>query len=805
MKPSTPFLAVLVLLSRAVLADQSDECSLTSTVTDAKLTLSLADGRALLREGEIIPLVLSFTSTADKRYRAFDRINFGGVRQGSDTFCLEPEARDPLADYPFSGVVAGSPGAAQQLSEKPVTLTEELNEWKALGPGHYRLYVVSHRVLGVSAEPLTLNSRMAGAGAVRVVLRSNRIEFDVIKADAGDLAKRLQQATGTYENAKNELVTCDSRFNGVECPGKQAARRLRFLNTKESTEALARLYWSLNDQPGGLDLVYGLFGSPYRAAAIAAMQGEIKSPDHPITQDFLQLFTELQVAAEAPRWDGDPSSYPGGLRNLRESFQKMEAHQVEVRKAALAATAAALPQKTGQAHALTLVTLATEKSDLLDKETAKQARRQLIAEWSNLPEKTRADLIQTGWPPLDGTEALPILREIASQPPPHFGNQGSFDCYGIGQVQCSILESRNKALKRIYELDPSEGRSLILRDLSDPQATVSISLLKLLSSADLRPFVQRAVQRVQMTDARPWPIGKGMEMPTVGWDYSVIEQFADKSALGALEAMIKADRDKLPSGSCLPYAVPTLRYFLRVDPKVGLREVQASLEARKSTGCYKTLFEDLGKSLPTVESLAVSDLDNPDLEISTSAASALGRWGTPKAEPALWARQIRFHQEWPTGVGEIPLTDVPTKRRVEALAVFERTLLQSIATGANWLCGPEKLARLRELTSSEQRMELSHWIDEWEGEDGPLIITADYWGAPDQLSFGVMQLNYTNLDDEQIRTKLSQMPKGSKLYFQTYIAEQMGSPVSMEKQLAVLEVLRRYAQQFGVIIEERPR
>ena len=139
------------------------------------------------------------------------------------------------------------------------------------------------------------------------------------------------------------------------------------------------------------------------------------------------MFTKLQIAGEA---SGDPAEYdPAGVQKWRESFAKMAAHQREVKKAVLAAT-----------------TLATEKSDLLDIKTAAQMRRQLIAEWSNLPEKTRADLIQTGWPPLDGTEALPILRGIRSQPPPHFGNAGGFACYATTQVQCSVVMSRNKAL-----------------------------------------------------------------------------------------------------------------------------------------------------------------------------------------------------------------------------------------------------------------------------------------------------------------------------------------------------------------------
>jgi hypothetical protein len=85
------------------------------------------------------------------------------------------------------------------------------------------------------------------------------------------------------------------------------------------------------------------------------------------------------------------------------------------------------------------------------------------------------------------------------------------------------------------------------------------------------------------------------------------------------------------------------------------------------------------------------------------------------------------------------------------------------------------------------------------------LIIVPYWNPDDQLTFSVLQLHYSGLDEDQIRAKLSQMPKGSKLYFQTYTAQQMGSPVSMEKQQAVLQGLRKYAAQYGVSIDERPR
>jgi hypothetical protein len=46
--------------------------------------------------------------------------------------------------------------------------------------------------------------------------------------------------------------------------------------------------------------------------------------------------------------------------------------------------------------------------------------------------------------------------------------------------------------------------------------------------------------------------------------------------------------------------------------------------------------------------------------------------------------------------------------------------------------------------------------------------------------------------------------RSSRLYVRTYTAEQMGSPVSMEEQQAVLQGSRKDAAQFGVTIVERP-
>jgi hypothetical protein len=183
--------STVLLAGQAAFGSPPDVCSLTSTVTDAKLTLSIPDGQKSFRAGEVIPLDLSFTSTVDKRYRVRERNYDRRIPSVVETYCLEPEARDPLADYPASSAIAGNFGSMQQLSEKAFTVTAELNEWRQPGPGHYQLWVVTTRVLKETPDPPSLDSFRAGGGRVTVTLRSNAIAFEVIKTDPESRARQL--------------------------------------------------------------------------------------------------------------------------------------------------------------------------------------------------------------------------------------------------------------------------------------------------------------------------------------------------------------------------------------------------------------------------------------------------------------------------------------------------------------------------------------------------------------------------------------------------------------------------------------
>lgn len=736
----------LLLVGRAAFASPPDPCSLSSSVDDASVTIAVSAGWSTFREGEIVPLVLSFTSTANKRYWADNRNYDRSGRLDIEAYCLEPEAHDALADYFRAGTfMGGGLGSTQQLSQEPFTATAELNEWRQPAPGHYRLHVVSYRVWR-PPDP----HEDTPYGRVGLTLRSNTIEFDVIPPDADWRAQQLREVSAAYQNTSED----DKR---------RAARKLRFLNTKQSTETLAQLFWSLNDQPGGWDLMFGLFGSPYRAEAIAAMQREIHNPDHPITQDFLHTLTKLQINADTS-WDPLPydSAHP---EVSQEYWHKRQTHERELMQAAIAPTVAALLQKTGRAHALT-VQAVTESSDLLNTTTTSQIRKQLIAAWGDLPEKTKQDLIQYRWPLIAGPDMLPILKEFVSRPGPPSRTMDAM--------------ARDAAIQHVYELDAIEGRSLILRDLHDSRAEPSLSLVKLLSAEELRPIVQDAVGRIEKNDAR-------------GLDYHLVELYAGASVLQGMKTVFN---EHLGQWACDPQTA-MLRYFLRLEPEFGTKAAEASLAARKKTGCYHFLLQELGDALPKVEPLAILALDDSDLEVANDAALALGHWGTANAETALWTRLKRFHQEWQGRQDELRVAP-PYTDPIGRATALESTLVQSIATGTNWICDPEKLERLSELASPRQKMQVANWSKEWERGDALILPN---WFPEDRLSFGVLQ--YSNLNEQQFRAKLSQMAPGTSLYFQIWKPGQISPPLSMERQEAVFVALRTYAAQYGVTIERK--
>lgn len=159
-----------------------DPCGTAAIQSDGvSLQLFLKNGQTIFREGEIIALTVEYSSASDKKYylntRGYDR---SGRLDGMEVFCIDPSGGDdPLSDY-FNGAmgfIGGGLGGEQDLNNKAYPINLELNEWKSLPPGSYRLSIVSHRVT------VPTDNDPYGMGTPSVPLRSNDVEFQVVKAD----------------------------------------------------------------------------------------------------------------------------------------------------------------------------------------------------------------------------------------------------------------------------------------------------------------------------------------------------------------------------------------------------------------------------------------------------------------------------------------------------------------------------------------------------------------------------------------------------------------------------------------------
>jgi hypothetical protein len=734
---------VLLLMAVPSWAAEKDPCSTASSVSDVRFSLALKDDRAVFQEGEIIPLVLSFTSTTKSRYWADVRNYDRSGRLGIEYYCVVPEAPDPLESYFKFGIfMGGGLGNTRALDATPFTAEAELNEWRRLGPGHFRVYAVSYRVWR-TPDP----SESTAYGRISEIIRSNAVELEVQSAPSPWQSEQLRSATQT-------LAATTSPDDA-----RRAARILRFLNTQDSTRQLSKLFWGLNQQPGGWDLMFGLYGSTYRQLAMDSMRDEFAAPEHAITNEFLSTLVGLQVSAD-PSWD--PPSFDQANPEAAHTFwQKRQAHTLELMKVETRRVVAALPRKVGRANALTLDGLLVEGGD--DPALVQLVRPALIAAWDDLPPERQRELIQYRWPLIASPEMLPILRRIVAEPPP--------------PVRTELAMTRDASLAHINEMDPAAGRALVLRDLQNVKAQPSMEVIKLLPPADIAIALQPVLERIGRHD-------NDREL-----DYVLLDRYADASALGPVQ---KVFEEHLGKWACAAQSA-MLRYFLRIAPAYGVKQVEASLGARKDTHCYSSLFQELGDELPLAQESAIRALADPDPELVQDAVLSLGHWGSSDAEAALWARLQRFHQDWAGRESQLRMTpdyQSPGPRG----AALEQWLVLAIAGGSNWICPPDKLARLAGFVwTANQRQQIENWIKQW--KQGSAIVNTS-WYPEDNPTFSVLQ--YGSLTGEQLGAKLAQFPRGTQLLWQFWQPGQIAPPVSLAKQEEFYGRMRVIAEQQGV-------
>jgi hypothetical protein len=305
---------------------------------------------------------------------------------------------------------------------------------------------------------------------------------------------------------------------------------------------------------------------------------------------------------------------------------------------------------------------------------------------------------------------VPVLRRMVAEPPQPNGGDSTL---------------RGAALHHLFELDPASGREAIRKEMEDQNRWVQLSEVKLLPKEDLTIAAEAAAERILSSRGRRL-------------DYELVDQYASASSLVGLQRVFEK---RVGQMDCAPQSA-MLRYFLRVLPEYAAVQAKAALQAREVTRCYQTQLEALGVRLAKVQQIVLEALDDPDPKVQQNAAQALGRWGSAEVEGALWQR--------------LEQSGTPPSGKMAPDSVID-----AIVSGRNWLCGPDQLRRLKGLATTKMMIEYIEQLErQWENGAYIFLISSSD-GEP---TFHVLQ--YRDLTEDQLRTKLTRFPRGSQVKWQ---------------------------------------
>ena len=712
---------------------RNPECDAVATSpADVSLNLSLNHGQMVFREGELIDLAAEYKARVPKKYIIGPTREGIMALPGVEAFCITPNiGRNPFDGFKGAmggwglGSAGGSFGSAegpmgfasgQPLGLKPYAVNLELNGWRVLPPGTYKLTLASKRIFALTNNnqlPPRDNMLPFGGkpiGGRPITLRSNTVEFQVVKADPE------WQAT-QFSVLKRVLDAPDSTYEEK----KHAVHVMRFLDTEASTRELARPFWS-TEQPFGWDMLLGLFCSDHRAVAIQEMRAALKDPQHPVTKDFVELLAALEMQIE-PKY-----RLPERETMSKEDWQKIyDADWAELQRRIaeyMAVAASALETKGGAAQAVSASELLVSTPDATPEMKA-QWRRQLISSWDSLSVQQQNDLLNMHWEQIEGSEWLPVLQRIVAGEPHPYPHPSDPD--------------RSAALLRTYELSPALGRALILKEIVAGRGDIDVNVLAMLPDRELPEIDQELVAKIK---------GEGKFT-----DYPMVERYASARMLPQVQAAYAAAAGRWACSLQTSF----LRYFLRVSSDYGVKQAAYALHQRRETRCYTTELSQLGRfiRIPQLEQVTASALEDRDLDVARDAALALQSFGSPNAEAALWARLERLHSKW-EGAPDKFLDAHTGMLKDQADRDREASLVQAIINGQAWFATEERLRRVEELSSPSERNVVASIRQQMQSRE--FAIGMNFWPAG-VFSFRIAW--YDGVGIAAFKEKLAEFPAGT--------------------------------------------
>jgi hypothetical protein len=707
-------LSLLVLLQAPAAFCSPTPACVSQQPRDVRLQVEVADGNTRFRIGEVIPLKLSFNSSAAGKYQinlaTYDRSG----RMNYEDFMLEPDAgwSDPLEDY-FSGggFMMGGLTGFDFLSGKPKVISLDLNEWVRFDrPGEYVLRVVSRRV------GLTAGGRLDGEPATE--LRSDELRLTILPAERVWQQATLKKAVAALDRSPTVGDVNPSEARAAEL--RAALKTLRFLGTADAAKEMARRLRG-EDSRADFECMFGLVGSRFRDVALDEMRRLLADPDHPVSSRFLYALTVLMRGGE--------TTLAGRMEEDRRNGEALQRELLDV-----------ISQKRGKALALSLNTILEVGGYAEGKQQQPDARMaaRVAAVFDQLPPEKQRGILESSWDLIKGAEFLPVLRKYALRYR-EFNVPNEENAY-------NSLHVSGAALRHWYELNPDEARPVVIREITRPRPRYGAGVLGLLPEETL-PEVEQALAEHFVAEPSSYATEN-------------LASLLQRYATGAVLTQVLPVVDEHVGKWACAIQAPALAYLLRVDPAAAKPRLEAAIAARGDgySACNHSLLVEVGalRLDPLLEEVAIRSLDDEDPEVAGNAATFLGRYGTASAETALWESLTRWNEKWRGSESEFRY--VPGESDAKA---WQRNLgsnlIQALGTGKSWLADEAKLNRLGQLAvGRDMRRQVDSMLSNW--EKGRRTIS--FYRARDRLHFRVLQYETDSLDG--LREKLAQFPAGSE-------------------------------------------
>jgi len=704
--PLRRILLALTLVPAILISASPAQTPSGQSSSDVKLAAEFQGGQSTFRLGEVIPIKLSFTSTAPGKYQ-FDNATYDrSGRLNAESFAVEPKAGwdDPLHLYfhSYECFMGGGLRGMDSLSNNPVFVHLELNEWvRFKEPGRYRITISSSRV-----------SQAKGSLFSSVKVTSNELSLTIVKPTKTWQDSTLKTAIGILDGP---APTGPARPDAFE-PQLEAAKTLRYLGTPAAAREMAR---RITGGASDWDFKLGLAGSPSKDAGLEEMEKLLVDPKFPVTDLFLDAMSVIAVS------DDVGEDRPAQKTKAEEQFRKD--------------LALAVADKEGKARAVsanTIIEGAAVHSNALPADFKRTLTRNLIADFDKLPVQTQAELLQDRWLALDHEEMLPLLRTLAQQYR-DFSELREMNAYESNNLSAS-------ALQHWYEMSPEEARPVIIQEILRPKTRFNSSVLGILPDEEL-PEVDQSLAE-HLVSQQNYEINANVA--------SLIERYATS----AIEARVTNFLDPVLGKEACAVQDPLLAYILKVDPEGGRARIETAMAVRGEgfSACNHVLLTEVAQlhDDPALQDIAIKSLDDTDPQVVANAAAYLKDYGTAAAEDVLWAHFISWSGRWKGRESEF---EGGYGKRLEAN--YEpgagSSLMQALSSGQGWLTDEAKLRRLVDLSVGLQpRQEAEENLRVWRSRPWRIQYVM---GGREQ--FEIVQYRARSL--QAAKDKLAQFPRGS--------------------------------------------